>query len=409
MPTDNQSQIQSVLEGLTSVNATAQNNQPANPNNGNPNTVANVNPNVSVLPAQANANGQWWTPPVTSGIDLSGLIGQLQPTTNSNIGNVIGNLTRPPAGPGGPTGPGTPGTPSPGTPTPGAPFTPSPGSGIGRPVGPISGPIANDPHNWEWNFNNAQPNTNLTDGGFGRTGTLDWLRTFDSQYGGIGNTGIPAWDGGGNASSADVDGNPIVDWFRNLGRNIAGEAREQWNEFVSDVTMENGIGGLLSQVARVLIGPGANALVDRATEWINGFRNEEGTISDEDRAEIEAGVLDMLREHQEINWDTTNANIERNMDQLLSRRTGDVQQFYQDYYNSAGEYTPQEWREITESMAWNNFWESDHGGTIENNRGRQHTVGLPSLDLIDDMINNMNRQATDRDRWFQELRGTRYK
>jgi hypothetical protein len=399
MATPNQSQLQSFIEQMNSTNANAQTAQPTNPNNGNPNTANNVpNPNVNVLPAQMDGRGNWWTPPVNSGIDLQALLGQLPRSNNTNIDNILGNLTRPPAGPGpvGPGGPTTPPVTPPTTPPTGVP--PAAGGPIGTPVGPISGPIASDPLDWLNNYNNAQPNTNLTDSGLGRQGALDWLNL---NYGQTGHIRPPDWlqqSGQLDTSNPDSMGSTIVDWFRNLGSRLGEELRGEWNEFVDDVTLQNGVWGLVSQVGRAL------GIPDDATDWLADIFNSDTPIPPAQLQQMAEDATSRMLNQSAPDYQATLDRINSRMEELATRRSVDLQQLYQNFYNAHPEATEQEWQNMMESIQWNNFWYGRPGGVDTGGVDRPR-LGLPSDDFVSQMLNGINQDAVNALEWFQNMGG----
>lgn len=225
MATNNQSQLQSFLETGIGLNANAQNAQPTNPNNGNPNQVYNI-------PAQSDQQGNWWIPQSGSGVNWS----------NSSVDNILNNLLKP-----APTGTGT-GTP-PGGVTPPGGTTPPPGTQVPPPtnsiaqpggtgpisVGPISGPVQRRPWDLRENYNNAMPNTGA---GVGREGALPWAAPYQ---------GTP-WGAGSNAPG----NNQLMDVLKGLGTQLKEEVRGEWNNFIQNITLQNGIGGVAEVVGSAL-------------------------------------------------------------------------------------------------------------------------------------------------------------
>jgi hypothetical protein len=101
-----QSQTQQTLQNLTSAQTTAQPNSGA-VNNGNPNTAYNAPTTNAHVPPQANAAGQWWSPPAQSTNPL------VQQILNSTFNRYAGQPTPPPVAAPPPAGPQVPLPPGP--------------------------------------------------------------------------------------------------------------------------------------------------------------------------------------------------------------------------------------------------------------------------------------------------------
>lgn len=391
MASNNQSQIQSVLEGLTSVNATAQNNQPANPNNGNPNTINNVNPNVAVIPPQADANGNWWTPPVNSGIDLQGLIGQLPQVTNPNINNIIDNLTRPPAPAPAPPGGNPPPGPGP-TPTPPArpPGWRPPGSGP-RPVGPISGPVD------EW-LRSPRPGsppdttapTNLFDNEQGREYAMDWLRMNQGSF-----------DQTNGALNVDSD---LGQNLQNIIGSTTGRVREYFSNLFNTLRGEGGWRAALAAGARIAGAATGNPLISLLGSVFGRMSGGEGEDEMVD-FELNEETLARLNQLNDDQMAEATALIQQVVDDIEIAPNN--QSNMEEFFNSRSEYSDSEWREVLESMAWNNMWNGTNTFMGSNGGTRQNTLGLPAMDMVDQMINGINENALNWTEFFQNMAGNR--
>lgn len=360
MATNNQSQIQSLLEGLTSVNANAQNAQPTQPNNGNPNMASNVNITnpVNMIPAQSNAAGNWWIPDTGSGVNMQAVLATLPRNSNPLLDNILANLTRPPAGapPGGPgTGNPGPGTPPvvqpPGGPGPGGYVPPGGIRGPGRPVGPISGPIHDDPLSWRDNYNNAMPNTNPRDSGLGREGALPWLTNPAFRDSGLPSTGDGALDGLGRFLSGLV--NTIGGAFN------PDEIMSDIREFVGDITLQNGWQGALRQVLNSFL-PGAGNLIPR--------QPEETTAPD---PAMEAQITQRLRQQlggliQGIT-ERSGASAQQRLDSFLNSSRQSAQRLY----DSAPQMNQQEYQSVLERLGFVDWFNSGGAHDIGTNNMRE--------------------------------------
>lgn len=392
-----QSQIQRLLEATSGVQNQAQQNQPAQPNNGNPNTINNTaapmatqNPNW-MLPVQSNAAGQWWAPAPL----------QMPSGGTSSSNTILDNIRNRTPGTGGFPGTGTPlgppVTPPTGT-TPTNPYSPPGWSGPDF-IGPISGPVTNNPHNFSGNFNLAQPNTNLFESGLGRQYSMDWLRM-----------GFQ----GGNTNNA---------WGGVMGRDLPSPDTEQGQGFWT------GMWGNLRNMATTAIRQGLGNLSDWrqildivSEPFIPGdwYNSETGEWNNPLEASGITGFLSRARTpmseeqqqallNQSLGTAQNNMNSQRDeiINRLMSRFSGHLsseesRRRAEEIYNNAPEMSRQEWQRTQESMNWNNFWNSRGQGTTRN-----PVTGLPSQDLIDDMINQMQERALNwtvqmRDRWTRQ-------
>lgn len=428
-----QATIQKFIQQAQGTHTAGQANVPSSAGTGNPNGVYNwssyavtpgATPQFNLQTQQVPASDPNYTPPFAADPYLAGVLsGVPQAPRNEHVDRILGRLfAGTPAGgwgagpSNGAPGPGTgnpapgpgPGTGNPSQPQPG--YQP-PGGSWFKPIGPISGPIANNPHNLEGNFNNAQPNTNLNDSGLGRTQALDWLRM---RYPG----GTGSFDGviGGNADGSQGSGalarigSSISNALGALGIDLGSEARTLWQ----NATGQNGLGSFLATAADLLLGPGAGSIIRRMD-----------TLSPEQRQQAEATMQEQLNQalanmstearqqaaatlDQAIRDAGTNAAMD-----VISQRTGRNGQISSEesrrraeaYYNSRPEMTASEWRQTQESMDWNNLWYGNNRNAAmwNNSPGRS----IPSSSNMDDFINNISANALAweeqmRNRWTRE-------
>lgn len=417
MPTDNQSVFQSLIESGTGLNATAQNSQPAQPNNGNPNTMNNTgqqpitNPNqVYTLPPMSNAAGNWWVPQSGSGVDTQAILGALPQSPSSGIDNILANLRRPPAPaqpPGGTPPPGT--TPPPTTPPGTPPANPigSGGSGGSRPVGPISGGI----HNWMTGPNTGQPPsgvapTNLTASGLGRQGALPWQLGLPTQFGGAGGVAYnPQQAGTSNGNSG------LPDWLRNLGDRAVEAIKDRtgnlgfWQQ-VLDVISEPWIpGDFFNSQTGEMNSPSDIFNGGPLTDILRGLADRFGGSDDEMVDFDEDQLLEDLNRARDAAMARTNAIInERINNYYVALRNQGISQDQIDaaFPDNASEWTPDQWQDMMETMGWNDLW---HGSAPMQTGGTNRTQ-LPTDDLMGQFLANMHRQAEERSQWFRNMRGT---
>lgn len=415
----NQSNTQAMIQSLLGAQTQGQQVSGEQANNGNPGTIYNQpaaggQPVVPGAPAQPGAGtspfGAWVASPGTvlapgAPIDPYGAIRQtgLQSQPNSTLDDILnrirsGNfgITPNPSAP----GPGTGGpTPGPGNPNP----TPGPGLGDGIPIndqiGPISGPIANNPWDFQGNFNNAQPNTNLTESGLGRTAALDWLR-----LGFQGGNTNRAWNG---VIGQDLPA-PNTEQGQGFWSGMWGNLRDMASNAISE-----GLGdtGQWQQLLDIVSEPfiAGDWYNSETGEWNNpleasGITDLVGSVRSQLSDEQQQALL-----NQSLNTAQGNMNSQRDaiIRGIMSRFSGQLspeesRRRAEEIYNSAPEMSASEWRRTQESFDWNNFWNSQGQGTTRNS-----VTGLPAQDLIDDMINGLMNRAYERtvqmrDRWTRE-------
>lgn len=436
MATD-QSVLQSFIQNQAGTQTTAQTAQPTTVNNGNPNTAYNwatylpqftggQNPtaNFNLLTAQAPASSPGYTPPFAADPYAAAVVSQIpQATGNENVNRILGNLfggtnpwTNTIGQPGTGTPPGT--TPPPGgTPPPAPPgYTPPPGAGLpGRPVGPISGAID------EWirgGPGTSPPDTtaptNLFDNQQGRQYVLDWLRqgngaNFESvadfldDIGGI---------EGLRATATNEQGTGWWDNVQNFFSGLVDEAQQM----IGNLSWQQ-----VLDMAADLIGVPGDWYNSQTGEWNNpaealGLNGIIGFIQDNfgsgDEPVTEEQLAQLMEEVNNAQADTIAQQMAEATD-LIQRHLDEYQvpfdngQTLEDWYNSQEEWTPQEWQDMQETMAWNNFWYGDDQAADYNASywGRQPTIGLPALDNVDVFLNQMNRNALGVSEWFRNMRG----
>lgn len=359
MPTNNQSQIQGLIEGLTSLNSTAQNAQPNNPNNGNPSTVYNI-------PAMSNAAGNWWIPPGGSGVDMQSILAQLpQGSGNSNINNILGNLTRPPAGPNPnpgaenpPAGPGVVAPPTgPGV-MPGPYGRPPRGPGGPDSVGDLSRPVHNQPWNLANNFNNAQPDTGSN---VGRNRALPWAQT--------------SW--GSTPLSSQPGGVDVMNALRGLGSQLSSELRGEFNEFIGDITGQNGWQGILGTLLDSVV-PGAGAIIDRFFPQNNPTAPMDPAALERTNQQLASQLNGLINSIVQQGGDSAQARLE----QLLTSTRDRMPDGW-----DTGQMSEAEWRRLQRQGAFNNFFNSRGSGSIN------PITGLPSTDARGDFMNQLSAEA----------------
>jgi hypothetical protein len=80
----------------------------------------------------------------------------------------------------------------------------------------------------------------------------------------------------------------------------------------------------------------------------------------------------------------------------------------EEWYGSRDQYSQQEWDNILESVAWNNFWNGSDQTRLPNNQNsgtRRPTLGLPAMDNVDVFLNEMNARNLAISEWFRNMRG----
>lgn len=368
-----QSMLQSFIQNTAGTQTAAQANTPTAVNNGNPNTAYNwtsylptvtqqpgalPNVNFDLLTSQAPASSPGYTPPFTADPYAAMVMaGMPRATTNENVTRILNRFLGGGSG-GGFTpnpGTGTPGTPGPGTGTPGTPTGPNPGGtynpGVGTPVGPISGPIAQNPHNWASNYANAQPNTNLREGGNGAWNN-PWMLTpaFQSAMNGP-STGNSIFDGLGAALRG------ISNTVGGLISREASAFMDDARNFLDDVTLQNGGAGLLRQALNVFGLPGLGNLIPRqAEETFNLTPQQEAAITEKLNSQLSA-MMNKIKENGGEAALQRLANLQPQNNSALN------------YYNNAPQMSNRQWNQTLDRAGFINMFES----------GQAHTVGSQLL------------------------------
>ena len=385
-----QSALQQFIQKAQGTHTQGQSAVPSVASTGNPNGVYNwssysVTPNYqfNLESRDVPASQPGYTPPFAADPYLAGVLaGVPQAQSNPHIDRILGRLfSGGGTGVGGPGAPGWGAQPMPGGTPPGTGPGTGPGAGPGagpgtgtpvnNPIGPISGPIANNPHNWEWNFNNAQPNTNLNDSGLGRTQALDWLRMNQER--------LP---NGGQGSVNMNNG-----FVRGL-RNIASEIGEDMSNMFDDAIGREGWQGVARFVGTLLGVPGMEMLIPRTYD-------ENWSLSEED---MNAAMQRMGNTRDSIVTNFMNRTGENAMNNTSGFGGPWSNADAQRYYDSRGQMTEAEWRQVQESAAWNNLWYgNDHPSVGSYPPGRSK----PTQDNMDAMIRSISANALA---WEESMR-----
>jgi hypothetical protein len=412
----NQSLPQSFIQQMAGTQSTAQAAVPVTPNNGNPGTVYNIatlpaptwgtyvpttTPGVNGAPPsttfdlvqapyQTAASAQpGHVSPFTPDPTVAAVLASMPQAGNSLVNTMLNNLRNPRPlvpNPGTPAGPGTPLPPTPPGTTPG-PGTRPPGSGP-RPIGPISGPID------EW-LRSPRPGsppdatapTNLFDNQQGRQWAMDWLRQNQNQF-----------DSATGSLRADSN---LASGLQNLISNTTGRVRAYFSNLFADLTGQNGWQAALGTGLGTLGGVTGNPLLSALGQLIGNAGNgtQEFTLSEE--------TLANLNNMNDEQMNEALARIQETVDGLVIQPNGDDSNL-EEWYGSRDQYSQQEWNNILESVAWNNFWngsdQTRHPGG-QNSGVRRPTLGLPSLDNVDVFLNAMNARNLAISEWFSNMRG----
>lgn len=415
-----QSSLQQFIQNAQGTHTAGQAVVPTGAYEGNPNTAYNqpvtktsplgVDPQAAALLATI--------PPPVQNEHANRILNRLF-SGGGNWGTPANN------GPGTGTGTG-PGNGLPVKPNPGNPGPPSgsyvpPGGTSGpRPVGPISGPINSNPNDWSGNFNNAQPNTNLNDSGLGRTQAMDWLRmqanssaSPGNRFNGIlGNKPGGGQRGGANQPTNET-GTGVWNTISNFFGNIGAELQSELSSFMSDISGQNGGSGVLRQVLNGIV-PGLGQLIpDRPLS-----SQERAALENTMNQQLQQAINNMDAETRQRLASEANNLLDTSIREAGSAAAREVLgqnvrtsrpgvtyeeslRLAEEMYNSAPEMTAAQWRQAQDSMAWNNLW----GGRAQNRPApgstRQPTVGLPAVDMMDDMLNQIAARAVG---WDEQMR-----
>ena len=364
----NQSMLQNFIQNTAGTQTTAQANTPSATNNGNPNTAYNwtsylpsvtqgagglPNVNFSLLSSQAPASSAGYTPPFTADPYAAMVMaGMPRAGSNDNVNRILSGFLGNGTGTGTSTGTFTP---NPGTGTPTTPVTPPtgtplPGSGvkppvgaIGTPVGPISGPINQNPNALAANYANAQPRTSLDASGNGRWGQSDWMQTPEFQ----------------TAFNLPTTGNSIFDGLRtalkgvsnSLGGLIDRESdafMQEVSGLMDDVTLKNGGAGLLRRALNIFGIPG---LGDRLIPQ----REEEGfNLSPEQEAAITSKLNTQLSGMMQKITQQGGADALKRLENLGA--SSDKSKQYQAYYDKAPRMSNTDWNRTMDRAGFINMF-----------------------------------------------------
>lgn len=359
-----QSGLQSFIQKMQGTHTAGQANTPSSVNNGNPNTVYNWSSykptvteaggrpsvNFDLITSQAPASSLGYATPFTADPYAAMLLAGMPQARDSGMVNQIlgrmfggggggGGTFVPNPSTGGPTGPSTPVTP----PGSGAPTAPSyastgPGAGAGasRPVGPISGPIAANPHNWQANYANAN---NVSQNATGRQGALPWASMPEFQQ----------------AANQPSTGDSALDGLRTalsgLGSTVKLEFKQELNQLLSDLSGKNGWQGFARQALDAFL-PGLGSLIPQSQNE-STFRmsaEEEAAIT----GKLNAGLSSMLNSIKNSSGADALARL-----QAMGMPSSAGQM-----YNSAGQYSPREWQRLQEQFNFANMFQQGRAGDI---------------------------------------------
>lgn len=395
-----QSLLQNFIQNTAGTQTTAQSATPSATNNGNPNTAYNwttylptisssasgrPSVNFDLLTAKAPASSSGYTPPFTADPYAAMVMqGMPQASSNENVNRILAGLF----GGGGTSdgfspNPGGSVTP-PGTTTPPTTGTPTGGNGygsMGTPIGPISGPIARDPLDWRNNYANAQSNTNLGEGGLGRDANMPW----SDQYQGT------TYGAGG---ADDPSNSAIMNTLSGLGRKLKGELQGSWQEFVGNITGENGIMGfveLLGPILGIPVGtimdmfPSRNELIAADPAQL--------AITNEKLARQLEGLVDQVMQEG-------GADAQQRLEQLM-QQTNNGSRLPEGWTNET--WGADEWKDKKEFMNFANLFRQDMGS------GKNPITGMPAMSLMEQMQNESLAKTMEFVKYMQDRRGNVYK
>lgn len=381
----NQSQLQQLIQNSAGTHTAGQANVPSSTQNGNPNSVYNWTtylPQVStqngqpqvnfqLLTSQAPASSAGYATPFTADPYAAMVLAGMPRAGSSsavnsllaNWGNNGGNPSGPWTGTPNPTTP-TPTTPTPTTPAPTGPTRPNVRNGYGpMSVGNLSRPVHNQPWNLQANYNNAMPNVNGNHTGM--NAALPWANTTWAS------TPLGSQAGGG----------AIVNALRSAGNSLGGYLRDQWNEFVDDITLENGVTGLVGFLADGFI-PGGSQVVDWfANKIAERRRNMDPTtpMSEQDVLDINNQLAQQLQGlMSQIMADGGEAAQQR-LEAILSRSRSGMPEGWTNETMSA-----RDWQRYQRQFNWQNLMTGRGTGSIN------PITGLPSDSALGDFMNSIS-------------------
>lgn len=388
----NQSGLQSFIQQMAGTQSGVQSAVPVQANNGNPGTAYNIAPlpawgtyvptttpgqppstTFDLVQAPYTPSSPGYVSPFTADPTVAMVLSQMpQAQGNPLINQMLQRITRPrPSGP----APGVPGTTPPGTTPPGttppgsgpAPNRPGlPGVPMPRPVGPISGPIHNNIHNWRDNYNNAMPRTNLRDAGLGREGALDWFYQQTDHIIPPGSFNFTT--GPLAAGSEDGQGflSGLLDNVMQFIGNIPEEIAEGVRDFAQDITFQNGAGEGITRIIGLIdpvLGTAVGALIRQFSDNSDG-----GEMSAEQLAQLQSSIQQTLNQ--------ASSSMAQNAQQEAMQRITEAVERYQvpldgsfdaeAYYNAQGQWGGREWQNLMSRVGLINFMNSFGQGVGSN-------------------------------------------
>ena len=376
-----QSGLQSFIQKMQGTHTAGQANTPSSVNNGNPNTVYNWSSykptvteaggrpsvNFDLITSQAPASSPGYATPFTADPYAAMLLaGMPQARDSGMVNQILGRMfggrggsgsvggvgPAPNPGTGGPVGPSTPVTPpNSGTPT-GPSYTPPAGSnrGGGVPVGPISGPINSNPHNWQANYANANNNSMNARG---RAAALPWTALPPSQQGPTGDSSV---DGARNALTN------MWDSLSNLVGDGVDYLARDFRETFGDLTGERGGLAALRAAANILQ-PGAGLLIPRGANEPVLTQRELDAITAKANENL-SNMLQTIKNNSPLTQEQITAKLNESLQASLQRAYNSGPSSAEQMYNSASQYSQREWQQLQEHFNFINMFEQGRAGDI---------------------------------------------
>lgn len=374
-----QSGLQSFIQKMQGTHTAGQANTPSSVNNGNPNTVYNWSSykptvtdvdgrpsvNFDLITSQAPASSPGYATPFTADPYAAMLLaGMPRASSPSAVNGLLGRMF------GGSGGGGGGFTPNPGTGAPVTPPTPvSPPSG-GTPtgpyapvggtlpnlVGPISGPIAANPHNWQANYANANNNSMNARG---RAAALPWTALPPSQQGPTGDSSV---DGARNALTN------MWDSLSNLVGDGVDYLARDFRETFGDLTGERGGLAALRAAANILQ-PGAGLLIPRGANEPVLTQRELDAITVKANENL-SNMLQTIKNNSPLTQEQITAKLNESLQASLQRAYNSGPSSAERIYNSAGQYSPREWQRLQEQFNFANMFQQGRAGDIGQELGR---------------------------------------